>query len=43
MDGPEFDARKVDFGELMNRLATYRGEEAKAVEKYEEECKCGLR
>ncbi len=24
--------RKVDFVELMNRLAMYRGEEAKAVE-----------
>jgi NAD(P)H-flavin reductase len=43
VDGPEFDARKVDFGELMNRLAMYRGEEAEAIEKYEEECKCGLR
>jgi len=42
VDGPEFDARKVDFVELMNRLAMYRGEETKAVEKYEEECRCGL-
>jgi hypothetical protein len=42
VDGPEFDARKVDFVQLMNRLAMYRGEEAKAVEKYEEECRCGL-
>jgi ferredoxin/flavodoxin---NADP+ reductase len=47
VDGPEFDARKVDFGELMNRLAMYRGEEVKATEKYdeecrEEECRCGL-
>ncbi|MDI9395007.1 MAG: sulfide/dihydroorotate dehydrogenase-like FAD/NAD-binding protein [Euryarchaeota archaeon] len=42
IDGPEFDARKVDFVQLMNRLAMYRGEEAKAVEKYEEECRCGL-
>jgi NAD(P)H-flavin reductase len=42
VDGPEFDARKVDFFQLMNRLAMYRGEEAEAVEKYEEECRCGL-
>ncbi|AKB14119.1 putative electron-transfer protein [Methanosarcina thermophila CHTI-55] len=42
VDGPEFDARKVDFVELMNRLAMYRNEEIKAVEKYEEECRCGL-
>lgn len=42
VDGPEFDARKVDFGQLMSRLAMYRGEEAKASEKYEKECKCGL-
>lgn len=42
VDGPEFDARKVDFVELMNRLAMYRGEETKAVEKYEGECRCGL-
>ena len=42
VDGPEFDARKVDFAELMNRLAMYRGEETKASEKFEEECRCGL-
>lgn len=42
VDGPEFDARKVDFVQLMNRLAMYRGEEANAVEKYEEKCRCGL-
>ncbi len=42
VDGPEFDARKVDFIELMNKLAMYRGEEIIAAEKYEEECRCGL-
>jgi hypothetical protein len=42
VDGPEFDARKVDFVELMNRLAMYRGEEITAAEKFEEECRCGL-
>jgi len=42
VDGPEFNARKVDFVELINRLATYRSEEKNAAEKYEEECRCGL-
>lgn len=42
VDGPEFDARKVDFVQLMNRLAMYRGEETEATEKYEEKCRCGL-
>jgi len=31
VDGPEFDAHKVDFRQLMNRLGFYREEEAKAV------------
>ena len=42
VDGPEFDARQVNFGELMNRLAMYRSDEIQAVEKYDEECRCGL-
>jgi hypothetical protein len=37
VDGPEFDARKVDFVQLITGLQ-YRGAKiAKAVEKYEEE------
>ncbi|RLI04523.1 sulfide/dihydroorotate dehydrogenase-like FAD/NAD-binding protein, partial [Candidatus Bathyarchaeota archaeon] len=31
VDGPEFDAHKVDFRQLMNRLRFYREEEMKAV------------
>ncbi|RLI06441.1 sulfide/dihydroorotate dehydrogenase-like FAD/NAD-binding protein [Candidatus Bathyarchaeota archaeon] len=31
VDGPEFDAHKVDFRQLMNRLRFYREEELKAV------------
>ena len=31
VDGPEFDAHKVDFRELMNRLAVYQEEEKKAI------------
>ena len=42
VDGPEFDARQVNFVELMNRLAMYRSDEIHAVEKYDEECRCGL-
>ncbi len=42
VDGPEFDARQVDFGELMNRLSMYRDDEAKATEEYEHKCRCGL-
>ncbi len=38
VDGPEFDARKVDFNLLMSRLGLYRPEEAEAVETYEKEC-----
>ncbi|MDO9517396.1 MAG: sulfide/dihydroorotate dehydrogenase-like FAD/NAD-binding protein [Methanosarcinaceae archaeon] len=38
VDGPEFDARKVDFNLMMSRLGLYRPEEADAVEAYEKEC-----
>jgi len=31
VDGPEFDAHKVDFRELMNRLGTYLAEETRAT------------
>jgi ferredoxin--NADP+ reductase/dihydroorotate dehydrogenase electron transfer subunit len=44
VDGPEFDARKVDFDLLMSRLGLYRSEEAESTEKHEhrcgDECKC---
>ncbi len=38
VDGPEFDGHEVDFGELMARLGTYRGEEAESMEHH----KCRL-
>lgn len=38
VDGPEFDAHKVDFESLMRRLSTYRDEENKAIKK----CKSGI-
>jgi len=41
VDGPEFDAHKVDFELLTKRLATYRDEEAEAYEHYQHECKIG--
>jgi NAD(P)H-flavin reductase len=44
VDGPEFDAHQVDFELLTKRLATYRGEELKSRERYQQtkhECKIG--
>ncbi|MBN1134811.1 MAG: sulfide/dihydroorotate dehydrogenase-like FAD/NAD-binding protein [Methanosarcinaceae archaeon] len=38
VDGPEFDARFVDFDLLMSRLGLYRSEEAEAIDKYERGC-----
>lgn len=39
VDGPEFDAHKVDFNLLMSRLAVYRDEEGISIKKHE--CTCG--
>ncbi len=39
VDGPEFDAHKVDFHELMNRLRTYVEEEQKVLCALEEKIK----
>ena len=36
VDGPFFDAAKVDFAELVRRNRTYRDEEADALHRYEE-------
>lgn len=35
VDGPEFDAHQVDFTLLMNRLTTYREEEALSLERFQ--------
>lgn len=40
VDGPEFDAHKVDFRELSDRLTAYRDQEKHALERYQQ-CKCG--
>ena len=34
VDGPEFDAHKVDFDELMSRLGRYRGDEKVALDNW---------
>lgn len=34
VDGPEFDAHKVDFDEMMMRLGAYREQEAEAKQRY---------
>lgn len=34
VDGPEFDAHKVDFGEMMMRMGAYKAEEKEALDKY---------
>lgn len=42
VDGPEFDGHRVDFDELMNRLATYEKEEKEALDCYSSETGCRL-
>ena len=34
VDGPEFDAHKVDFDQMLQRLAAYKTAEEKAYKKY---------
>ncbi len=38
VDGPDFDAHKVDFELLMSRLKMYTDQEKKAVARYQEKC-----
>lgn len=38
VDGPEFDAHKVDWNNLLSRQQFYRGEEQLAMERWEHEC-----
>jgi ferredoxin/flavodoxin---NADP+ reductase len=42
VDGPEFDGHKVDFDELITRLATYRSEESEALKCYTSDTGCRL-
>jgi ferredoxin--NADP+ reductase/dihydroorotate dehydrogenase electron transfer subunit len=41
VDGPEFDAHKVDFNLLMSRLGLYRSEEAQCQENHSCTCRGG--
>ncbi len=41
VEGPEFDAHKVDFAELANRQKIYLDEERKSLQKFEENCRFG--
>jgi ferredoxin--NADP+ reductase len=41
VDGPEFDAHKVDFRELMDRLVAYKDQERAALERLHE-CRTGV-
>jgi ferredoxin--NADP+ reductase len=43
VDGPEFDAHKVDFAELSDRLTAYRDFEAKALARHREHEEGGCR
>jgi len=42
VDGPEFDGHRVDFGELADRLTTYRTFEKEALERRDAECQSGV-
>jgi NAD(P)H-flavin reductase len=39
VDGPDFDAHKVDFADLMMRLRRYAQQEKTAVERWSENCR----
>ncbi len=39
VDGPEFDAHKVDWAELSSRLNLFKDKEKIALEKYQHECR----
>jgi len=39
VDGPDFDGHQVDFDDLMARLARYRPEEKKALERWQDACR----
>jgi hypothetical protein len=39
VDGPDFDAHKVDFDELLQRLSRFVPKEKEALEKWQKECR----
>ncbi len=42
VDGPEFDAHRVDWNLLLSRMAFYRTEEQAAIQRWREGHKCNL-
>jgi ferredoxin--NADP+ reductase len=40
VDGPEFDASKVDFEELTQRLTAYNPQERESMDLFERKCSC---
>ena len=40
VDGPDFDATKVDWDDLRARQGSFRAQEAESLELYEEACAC---
>ena len=40
VDGPEFDGHQVDFDGMMQRLGSFKAEEAKEIEKLEQSVSC---
>ena len=40
VDGPDFDATKVDWNDLAHRQASYKTEEAASIAHFEEACAC---
>ncbi len=42
VDGPEFDAHKVDWHNLLSRMTFYRSEEQASVHRWQEGHKCNL-
>lgn len=40
VDGPDFDAHKVDFDLLMSRLRMYQENEKQAMDNYQKKCGC---
>ena len=43
IDGPDFDAHKVDFDDLMNRLRRFKAQEQQALQRWSESCRMGAR
>jgi sulfide dehydrogenase subunit beta len=39
VDGPDFDGHQVDFDDLMARLARYKPEQKKALERWQDACR----